>query len=346
MLAIDRRAPCALLVWCAVLAACGADQGQGKSVAAASGDYAERTYSVFAQASHGAVQLEISTLATGPMSELRGQRLQDLLAPPDALLHASAIGKHINSAELTPRSGDEAFFGDGLVDRFEQDGHPLEQGSYRLLAIKATVGDRTVEYQALEASWPDFTIVADPVIEQVDAFGQIHAQLTEQGWSVQHQPLEATSLIDTSSVCALASHHNWGGETLTWGSYHAWWSDIFGLHLVDFYLGGQQAGISCGISGRSCVPYAFGYSNTSSCSAILGYSCTCKITGIAAGQTGSRMVVNTQTECDYTNPFSGSAQLSYSKNGVGASLTIDWSTHGAAAESFNGGSLLDSCGWF
>jgi hypothetical protein len=350
MLVKNWRMPFAVVCG-AVLVACGANptgtsESNESTGSTRPGGYAERTYAVFAEASQGALQVQVSTLRSGRMSELRGQHLQGLLTPPSTVLAARAVGDHINSVWLTERASDEAFFGDGLVDHFEENGHPLDQGTYRLLAVTATVGDRSVDYRSLEAHWADFDIVADPVIEQVDAFGQIHVQLTQRGWSIQHAPLVMPELRVTSSVCALASNHSWGGESLTWGSYHSWWSDVFGLHLVDFYLGGQQAGISCSISGGSCVPNAYGYSNDSSCSAILGYSCACKNTGLTVGRTGNRMAVATETECDYKNPLSGSASVSYSKGGIGASLTIDWSTHGAAAESYNGGELVNTCGWY
>jgi hypothetical protein len=61
--------------------------------------------------------------------------------------------------------------------------------------------------------------------------------------------------------------------------------NVYGWTLVRKDLGGQQAGISCYVSGSECLSSGFGYSNTSSCYGTLGYSCDCDNTGSLIGTT-------------------------------------------------------------
>jgi hypothetical protein len=381
-----------LSILAGAITACGTNDSASATSSNASLGYAEQVYGSVATASHGTVSISVSTQSSGSMAELAGKRFEDVLKTPSVVLTTRMVATDIVSAAFTPRGpANDDFFAGRQISGFENNGHLLSEGIYRVLDVRMSVGTQEADYLALEATWPDFSIVVDPVLEQADSIADAHSSFSHEAATTRRgvssaltsdptdpgilndptsgspatdgEPVTDTSQLGAlptserpasdgsateSSVvyCSLASHPRDGSLSLTWSGYTAHVNDVFGIHLVNFYMGSQQTGIRCYVNGSgTCLPEAFGYSNDSSCNGNLGWSCACKNTGITAGRTSHQEKVAAQTRCTANNPLKANASVSYEKNGVGASFTIAWDSHGASDDVNNGGSELDTCNW-
>jgi hypothetical protein len=241
------------------------------------------------------------------------------------------------------------------LHQFEELGHPLAQGSYRLLWVDVVMnpGVSAVEehHAALELSWPSqgYSIVLDPVVQQVDGFARNHTKALRAGLTapvITEAPRRDMSVIEpaVSQHCTLNSHPTWYGEYIHWNSYDDPYYNLYGIQVLDLRLGAQQVEIDCYVTSGQCKASPAGYSNASSCSANFLFSCSCKNTGLQFGYANNNTTLKTAAEshCAGSNVVSGGASVSWSKGGAGASFNINWSDSGSV-DDHNGGEMLDTC---
>jgi hypothetical protein len=233
------------------------------------------------------------------------------------------------------------------LHRFDQIGRPLIEGTYQLLSVRMTLDGEVSEHKALEACWAahDYCIVMDPVVQQLSSFAESRRNLLAADWKISTVPTGEVfnntggSNILLTTACSLNSHPTWGGITYTWGAWTATYTDVFGITLVSKHLGAQQTGISCYIANGACRSSGNGYSFDSSCSATLGYNCTCSNSGNASGSTQPATRDWAETKC--THAFSGNTSISFSWQGTGSNLSLVWNTNGSVDS--NGGQAFDAC---
>ena len=223
------------------------------------------------------------------------------------------------------------------VEGFDKVGYPVQQGQYRLLEIGVGLGTETTTHEALEFCWPKqgHCVVLDPAVTFLDTMVQNRRRLQAEGWNVKIKLNPVTS----KSTCQLASHRGYIGITYTWGAYTVTYKDIFGVTLVQKSLGGQQSGLRCD---SSCHPAPYGYSNSSSCYGNLGYTCACG-NAFGSGNTGGTGKSISETKCTHQLFTASQASVSI-KDNFTASVSLNWTVNGGVDS--NGGSFLDTCGFF
>jgi hypothetical protein len=189
-----------LAVLTGIVAGCGMSGGATTSNKDSSG-YAERVYRGLVAASHGGLAITVSTQASGSLTELAGSRFEDVLKTPKMVLVTRTTSTDIVAAALAPRGQEnDAFFAGQRIDGFEANGHPLAEGSYRILAVHLSVGGDAADYLALEATWPDFSIVVDPVVEQADAMAEAHEAVHPVSAKLATDPAGVDTSTDTNTT--------------------------------------------------------------------------------------------------------------------------------------------------
>jgi hypothetical protein len=306
--------------------------------AIADGHYAEGVYSDYAAATGNRILFEVTTLQNGPLSELGGQRFGDVIQASGYRIETSMINLDFDLPHVVTvpaKSTDRQLT--ATVEDFDKVGYPSRQGQYRLLEIGVGLGTEKTTHQALEFCWPKqgHCGVLDPAVTFLDTMVQNRRRLQAEGLNVKINLDPATS----KSTCQLASHRGYIGITYTWGGYSVNYKDIFGITLVHKSLGGQQSGLRCD---ASCHPAPYGYSNSSSCYGNLGYSCACG-NAFGSGKTGGTGKSISETKCTHQLFTASQASVSI-KNNFTASVSLSWTVNGGVDS--NGGSFLDTCGFF
>jgi hypothetical protein len=306
--------------------------------AVADGHYAEGVYSDYAEATGNRILFDVTTLESGRLSELAGQRFGDVIQASGYRIETSMINldfdlPHVVTAQT--KSMDHELT--ATAEDFDKAGYPSRQGQYRLLEIGVGLGTEKTTHQALEFCWPKqgHCVVLDPAVTFLDTMIQNRRRLQAEGFNVKIKLDPVTS----KSTCQLASHRGYIGITYTWGGYSVNYKDIFGITLVHKSLGGQQSGLRCD---ASCHPAPYGYSNSSSCYGNLGYSCACG-NAFGSGKTGGTGKSISETKCTHQLFTASQASVSI-KNNFTASVSLSWTVNGGVDS--NGGSFLDTCGFF
>ncbi|WP_242107588.1 hypothetical protein [Luteimonas aquatica] len=311
--------------------------------------YAEGVYAEYSAASDRDMRFEVKTLASGNLKELEGRSFGEIVGMPRYHIEASEDRFKLRNGRFNEDLGqfDRSDL-DGGVEGFDEVGLPVAMGSYRRLAVTASVGGRARVHEALEMCWQEqaHCVVFDPSIVFLDSIVQNRRQAAAAGYAptVRYElrpqpvrPLDGRATA-TLAACALASDPRYISKWLTWAPWTQKYKNVYGMTLVTKNLGGQQSGIRCD---ASCNPAPFGYSNSSSASGTLGYGTDCgnKYTYGKSGRTG-RWVA--ETKCAHR--FSGSARADVTVKGTGASVNLAWDTNGGIDS--NGGYFTDTCGYF
>lgn len=302
--------------------------------------YAEGLYADYAAASDHTILFEIETLERGRLAELGGTSFGELISVPGHRIDASESGLAITNLALTKNAAE----GHGAHDLgftpadLEEVGYPVEMGTFRKLQVGVSLGDEILTHQAIELCWQeiDHCYVVDPVIVFLDSIVQENRRLRAEGWGPK-------VLVDRSATtkasCGLASSPSHIGISYTWGAYTRTYKNVYGMTLVTKNLGSQQSAIRCN---SSCDPAPYGYSNSSSCSGTLGWTCACD-NAFGVGITGSTGKWIAETRCTHKFTFSAKASASVTNYGS-ASVDINWTLGGGVDG--NGGQIVDSCGYF
>ncbi len=317
-------------------------------------NYAEGLYNEYATATSGAISFSVETLESGDMTALAGKPFNTLITVPEYRILADQTGTILSNPRFAvpedPAYGQRNM--EDQADRFADFGLPLEDGSYRLLQVSATIGGDQRSHEALEFCWSglDHCAVLDPVVDYLQTKVETRLRLKAEGWGPRvtylTQPANATTSRQPASdatseakgTCGLASHPKDYGLTYTWAHYDATGKDIYGITVWTLSLGEQQAGITCD---TSCKPQPFALSNTSSGSGWPGYHFGHDNKGVT-GTTGSTSRTIAQTDGDVA--FVGSASVSVTVEGKGDGISLKWDLSSAAYS--NGGTYTDSCAYF
>jgi hypothetical protein len=311
--------------------------------------HAENVYGHYQGAASGRITFSLATLESGRVSDVLSRSVNEIVGVPDYRITMKQLGTDLTSVSLETRDpATDEWVAPVLLSKFDKLGRSTDAAEYRLLSIGVIVDGKPSEHRSLEVCWAaeSYCLVMDPVVENLEAFALDRARLLAQGWKVEQTTTPpAAGGIGTMAVCAMGRNHSWGGYTLTWGSYTRTYKNVYNITVAEHYLGAQQTGISCYISGSSCLAGAYGYSNTSSCYANLGFNCDCDNTGNQTGTSSNAARAWSESKCEHKNVLQGSANVSWSKGGVGANFSINWATSGGTVHS-NGGTLYDYCAWF
>jgi hypothetical protein len=175
------------------------------------------------------------------------------------------------------------------------------------------------------------------VIRQVEGYYRDRQRLLAEGWAKEEVVEKA------GGACSLNSNPSWSGKSITYPAYWIEYRNVFSVVLVRKDMGGQQTGISCYVSGESCKSSGFGYSNTSSCFANIGYTCDCDNTGNQVGNSPDGAATKAWSESKCAHRALLSASVAWTIEGVGSSFNINWNTAGSVDSI--GGQLYDACSW-
>jgi len=310
--------------------------------------YAESIYAEYAAGTGNEIAFEVKTLERGPLSALAGQKLGDLVEAPDTLVMASQFGTALRHPRFVS-AYDTAFELtelDDPVTKFEEVGYPLDQGTYRRLAVRVTLHDQVLEHQAMEFCWRslDHCVVLDPAVVFLQSMVDNRMRLAAEGWGprvLQKPRQDGSSGIRTkAATCGLASNPSVTDKSYYWGAYWVEYYDVFGITLVHKDMGSQRSGIRCD---ANCNPQPYGYSNASSCYGTLGWNCQCDNAfgyGTSGSGTGKWIA---ESKC--THRFLLSARANASVTDLGSiNVDIYWEMEGG--EDANGGEVIDTCGYY
>jgi hypothetical protein len=338
------------------LVSCGTENPNGRPDLTQHG-YAEGVYDTYQSGAQGLITFHVETVETGSLTALANRPISDLVPVPAQWIEKTQKGGFIAGVRLEARDGAFDFWTEPVdLKKFEELGHPLAQGSYRLLAVDVVMnpaaGAVEEHHAALELSWPsqDYSIVLDPVVQQLDGFARSHTKALLAGLAapvVTEAPRRDTGIEpDASRHCTLNSHPTWYGEYIHWNAYDDPYTNLYGIQVLDLRLGAQQVEVDCYVASGACKASPAGYSDASSCSANFLFSCACKNTGLQYGYGNGDATLKTaaETQCAGSNVVSGGASVSWSKGGAGASFNINWS-HSGSVDDHNGGELLDTCSY-
>lgn len=313
-------------------------------------NYAEGVYADFAKASSSRVSFEVRTIASGPMRQLEGRSIAQVIGEPRYQLgFEETRDSRVVGAAFAPTAAriDRTAL-DGGVEGFDVVGLPVGQGHYRNLSVRASASGQVRTHQAIEFCWDaqDHCVVYDPQIEFLDSVVNNYrlAKAEGDGTRIEEIPAPvATGIggrpdVTIQASCRLASNHGIIGLKVTSPSRTVTYKNIYGMTLVKKTLGAQQRGITCT---SSCNPAMYGYSNASSGYGSLGYEVDCGYKH-TTGTTGRKGTSVSEAKCAHT--FTGTAKADVSIKGKGAAVDLAWSTNGGVDGS--GGALTDTCGFF
>jgi hypothetical protein len=218
-------------------------------------------------------------------------------------------------------------------------GYATSEGSYRKLAVTATIGADKRQHEALELCWASvgYCTVVDSTVMFLESMVQNRKRLAAQGWAPK--AVQEQGEMGPLAVCGMASKPGTTNRSLTWGGYTIEYKNLLGGVLIRKVMGGQQSGLRCD---TSCKPAPYGYSNASSCQGFLGWSCDCDNT-FGYGATGGTGKWISESKCTHKFAFTANASASVTDLGS-ANVNISWSLDGTPDS--NGGQLMDTCGFF
>jgi hypothetical protein len=321
----------------------GVDSSIGVSVTALD------TYDDYQAAAAGRVRFSLSLLDNGNLVDIAARPVNDLVGVPDHWVRMQPRGTEIIDLVREPRDPAQDEWSQPIdLRHFDELGRPVAEATYQLLDVQMTLDGEISHHKALEVCWAasGFCTVMDPAVLQLSAFAKMRQELVAGGWQpISETPVGETFNLESGSrvaqVCSLNSHPTWGGITYTWSGFTVTYKNVFGVTLVSKYLAGQQVGVSCYISSGACRSSGNGYSFASSCSATLGYNCSCANSGNNWGTTQPATRSISETKC--THAFAGNTSISFSWKGTGGSLSLVWNTNGSVDAS--GGQVYDACSW-
>ncbi|MBN1204661.1 MAG: hypothetical protein JXB05_07025 [Myxococcaceae bacterium] len=328
----------------------GASLDESAPVSQDGSAYAEQVYEAYEEAATGQVDFEVKALQAGAVRDIAERPVNELLGVPSQWIQMDQRGTEITSVrqELRVPALDE-WASPVWLSGFEQLGRSLDGATYRLLAVSVALDAASSEHRALEICWVDegSCIVMDPVVQQLDAFFQNRRRLQAEGWAPVEQLVQVERPAGPSALagtCSLNSNPASTRRTLTYGGYTVEYKNVFGITLVGKTVGRQEMGISCYVAGDgSCRSSGFGFSNSSSCWANLGYTCDCENTGNMVGNSPDGAATKSWSETRCAHQLILNAAVSFTYEGTGASFNINWQTAGSVDT--NGGQLYDSCSW-
>lgn len=302
--------------------------------------YAERVYASYEEAAQGAIEIDVLARSAGRLDELVSMPLDQRLGVPDYWLRMDSVGTDIVAIHREARDAEVDEWSRPVdLGEFDALGQPVDEATYRLFEVTTRHEGVTSSHRALEVCWlaQESCLVMDPVILQVEGFYRDRQRLLAEGWA----PVEEVEKLGGS--CTLNSNPTATSRSIKHGAYWVEYLNIFGIVLVRKDMGGQQVGIACYVSGDKCMSSGFGYSNTSSCFANLGYTCDCDNTGnqIGTAADGSSTKSWSESKCAHRAFLSASA--SWTIEGVGSGFHINWDTAGSVDTI--GGQLYDACSW-
>lgn len=312
----------------------------GSEVAWDGDGHAESVYASYAQASGGAVNFEVAPLQAGMLQDIADVPANVLLGVPDYWLRMESRGTEILAVHREARDiAQDEWQGPVDLRHFDELGRPVAEADYRVLEVTTRHQGSESVHQAFEVCWAasGYCVVMDPVVLQVEGFYRDRQRLLDQGWA----PVE--SVEKAGGSCTLNSQPTATGKSITYGAYWVEYLNIFGVVLVRKDMGGQQVGISCYVSGDQCLSSGYGYSNTSSCFANLGYSCDCENTGNQIGTSADGTSTKSWSESKCAHRALLTANVSWTIEGVGSGFNVHWDTAGSVDSI--GGQLYDACSW-
>jgi len=328
-----------------LMAGCG-----GGTVEPSSAKHAEEVYGQYQAAAPGRITFELDTLKSGALREVAEQPVNALVGVPDSHLSMSFRGTDITALRLEQGrpAGDEWAVPVNLKT-FDSLGHPVDAGSYRLLAVRTVLDGVRSEHRALEVCWTAdrYCLVMDPVVKDLETFANTRRRLVAEGWAPVEQFVEAprpSGVAGLAGVCTLNSAITSTTKSRSYSGYRVTYTNLYGITVVEKTVGAQQVGISCyKNSAGACVSSGFGYSNASSCWANVGFSCDCENTGnlIGASADGAATKAWSETRCAHQAILTASA--AFTLQGSGASFNVNWQTSGSVDS--NGGQMYDACSW-
>lgn len=303
--------------------------------------HAEAVYRSYADAAGGQVAFDVVTVDQGRLQDIAATPADQLLGVPAEWLRMDARGTEITALGWEARdAARDEWTGSVDLGQFEALGWPVAEADYRLLDVSVRLSGAVAQnHQALEVCWSERSrcIVMDPVVLQADGYYHDRQRLLAEGWAAEEQVVKA------GGSCTLNSNPTATGRQLTYPGYWVEYKNIFGVVLVRKDMGWQQVGVACYVSGDSCKSSGYGYSDTSSCFANLGYTCDCDNTGNQIGTSADGSSTKSWSEAKCAHRAFLSASASWTIEGVGSGFNINWDTAGSVDT--NGGQLYDACSW-
>ena len=302
------------LLLSALLAGCATSEDAGPPTGASVTALA--AYEHYQGAAGGRVEFSVSMLDRGNLADIAARPVNDLVGVPDHWVRMQPRGTDIVDLALEPRDPAQDEWSKPIdLRHFNEIGRPVAEATYQLLDVQMTLDGQRSRHKALEVCWAasGFCTVMDPVVLQLSSFADAREALISSGWQPVTSELTGENFGTgprLTQVCSLNSHPTWGGITYTWSGRTVTYKDVFGITLVSKYLAGQQVGISCYVSAGACRSSGNGYSFASSCSATLGYNCSCSNSGNNWGSTQPSTRSISETKC--THAFAGNTSISFS----------------------------------
>lgn len=324
--------------------------GQMNSALAQSDAHAKQVYGQYQDASGGQIAFELSTLRTGRVNDVLEQPVQSLVDVPAFWIAMQSQGTEIANVRREPRDPTtDEWAKSVLLSKFDELGRATGEATYQLLQVRAKLAGEVTEHRALQVCWAaqDYCLVMDPVVLNLEAYAEDRARLQAEGWKVE-STYGGTAIrsgeVGVMSVCSLNSSPQYGWRSYTWSPLTITYKNLYGITVVEKNMAGQQVQVSCYVSGSSCLAAGSGYSWASSCWANVGFNCDCDYTGNQSGTSTNAARAWSESKCSHKNFIEGTANVSWTKGGLGANFTINWSTSGGSLDAI-GGTYYDSCGW-
>jgi hypothetical protein len=312
------------------------------TVHAAEPGYAEGIYRDYAKATAGAVKFKVSTMESGSLQELAGQPLSHFLGTPSYSLSAENAGLSLENVQFDPVTLKSGYLADldNSVDGFNEVGFPVENGQYRLLEVRMTVGKDRLSHIALEACWPaqGHCVVFDPSVEFVDSEVQNLRTARASGWAVQIHGEPADQGLSKAGTCGLASAPWMKSRSSVWPAMSYTWKNLYGMTVVTKNIGRVESGMRCD---ASCRPQPWGSANASSAWAQVGFSVACHFAS-RGGTSGNAGKFIAKSGCSHRTLLG--AKLTLSAYGQGLSVGISEDVVGQPT--VRGGSFEDRCAIF
>lgn len=329
----------------ALMAGCSAVEEPATPAQVDSEAHALEVYRQVEDAAGGELRFGLTTVERGRVRDVRERSVGEWLGVPAHRLVLDEAGTEITAVrELARDSGDE-WARPVRLATFDELGRDTSAATYRVLAVSVQRDAGTRVHRALQVCWTaEDCLLLDPVLERAEGFAADRARLLAEGWKIESHSNGLSGDVRTQAACTLSSNWSATSRTLTWPARTITYKNLYGITVATHRLGGQQTGISCYVSGGACLAGTFGYANASSCDANFGFNCDCDYTGDQAGTTNANARAWAETKCEHKNVFQGTANVSWTKDGIGANFNITWSTSGGTVNS-NGGTVYDTCAW-
>lgn len=341
---MNTKAVAVAVSWSAMLVGCSSESAVELTDTDA---HAQEVYGQYQAATGGKVHFDVTTVESGRVLDVLDRTVNELIGVPSYRLAMEEMGTEIVSVKEQARDLLHDDWAEPvLLSRFDELGRDVSTATYRVLAVHVNREGAPSTHHALQVCWDAGAscLVMDPVVDRLESFAEDRARLVAEGWKVESQVKQLEGDVQAQAVCTLASNFNAVSKSLTWSARTITYKNLYGITVVTHRLGSQQTGISCYVSSGVCRAATFGYSSASSCDANLGFNCDCSNTGNQSGTSTSAARAWSETKCEHKNVLQGSANVSWSRSGVGAGFTINWSTSGGTVNG-NGGTYYDTCAW-